>query len=245
MNTALWSHWGWPLATAVLVTIFTVMVFVQYAQRRKPHQLWWGVGLAFYAIAAYMEAYSEYTARWDPFVYRFYVVFAASLVGFLGLGTLYLIARNRLWPRIGLVYFLSVTAIFLAGSLTAQLDLSQLQPGVTVGGKALGPSLSFPRVCSLFINIPGTILLLGGAVLSVYRFARRREWAYRMWANVLIAIGTLIIAAAGSMARAGTTAGLYPGEMLGAAFLFAGFLMAGTLEKGAAKVRDRMSERAS
>ena len=55
-----------------------------------------------------------------------------------------------------------------------------------------------------------------------------------MWANVLIIIGTLIIAGAGSMARAGTTAGLYPAEMVASAVLLAGFLMAGTLEKGAA-----------
>ena len=54
-----------------------------------------------------------------------------------------------------------------------------------------------------------------------------------MWANVLIAIGTLLIAAAGGMARAGVTVGLYPGEMAASAVLLAGFLMAGTLDKGA------------
>ena len=54
-----------------------------------------------------------------------------------------------------------------------------------------------------------------------------------MWANVLIALGTMIIAAAGSMARAGQTVGLYPAEMLGAAFLLWGFFKAGTLKKDA------------
>jgi hypothetical protein len=34
------------------------------------------------------------------------------------------------------------------------------------------------------------------------------------------------------MARAGISAGLYPGEMVASAILLAGFLMAGTLDKG-------------
>jgi len=60
---------------------------------------------------------------------------------------------------------------------------------------------------------------------------------------VLIIVGTLVIAWAGSMARAGTTVGLYPAEMIASAILLAGFLMAGTLEKGsqaaAAAARER------
>jgi hypothetical protein len=86
---------------------------------------------------------------------------------------------------------------------------------------------------SLPFNITGTIFLLGGAVISIWRFARKREYAYRVWANVLIAAGTIVIAGAGSMARAGMTVGLYAAEMVASALLLAGFLMAGTLQKGA------------
>ncbi len=53
-----------------------------------------------------------------------------------------------------------------------------------------------------------------------------------MWANVLIAVGTIVIGAMGTLARAGNTMGLYAGEMVASAILLAGFLMAGTLEKG-------------
>jgi hypothetical protein len=85
---------------------------------------------------------------------------------------------------------------------------------------------------SLPINITGSILLFGGAIYSIWRFLRRREFAYRVWANVLIAIGAGVLAFVGSRARMGSTAGLYPAEMVGAAFMLAGFLVAGTLEKG-------------
>jgi hypothetical protein len=92
---------------------------------------------------------------------------------------------------------------------------------------------------SLPFNVTGTILLFGGAAWSVWRFARRREFAYRMWANLLIAVGAALLAIVGSRARLGETAGLYPAEMVGAALMLAGFLLADTLEKGARRVRVR------
>jgi uncharacterized membrane protein len=232
-----WSGWWWPAATALLGFVFAGLVFSQWLQRRKPHQLAWSVGLLMYAIAAVMEAASEGLGYWDPFVYRIYIVLAASLVGFLGLGTYYLMARKKERPTYVLVYLLVAFAIFLGGALLADLDESKLVPGITVGGQALGASMSFPRVMSFFFNIPGTLLLLGGAVVSAYRFSRKDEFAYRMWANILIAVGTIIIAGAGSMARAGQTVGLYPAEMLASAILLTGFLLAGTLEKGAREAR--------
>lgn len=239
MSEAFWSHWTWPFATAILVTIFTFLVFNQYLKRRKLHQLHWSIGFFLFAVAAYMEALSEFAGNWEPFIYRLYIVSAASLVGFLGLGTLYLISKKKIYGHIGLVYFLTVSIVFLVGSLTASLDLEQLRPGITVGGKALGPSLSFPRVCSLFINIPGTLLLLGGALYSIAKFTGKKEWSYRVWANVWIATGTIVIAWAGSKARLGSTAGLYPAEMIGASLLLVGFLKAGTLERGVKAIKEK------
>lgn len=231
--TAFWSHWGWPLATAVTGAVFTGLVIAQYVRRRRLHQLAWAVGLALYAIAAFMEAWSEYTRNWDPNVYRVYIVLAAALVGFLGLGTLYLIARRKVWGHLFAAYVLLATAVFLAGTFSHPLVKGNLVAGITVGGRALGDSRAYPRVCSLFLNVPGTLFLLGGAIYSIVLFLRRREYAYRVWANVLIAAGTLVIAAAGGMARGGNTVGLYPAEMAGSALLLWGFLEAGTLQKGA------------
>jgi hypothetical protein len=232
-EVSFWSGWWWPATTGVLGLIFTGLVLRQWASRRKPHQLAWAVGLAMYGIAALMEAYSEATGAWIPWVYRIYIVLAASLVGFLGLGTLYLLSRKPFWPRVYLAFLLLCLAVFFYGTLTVDLLEDKLVAGIVVGGQALGPGGSFPRMMSLPFNITGTIFLLGGAVISVWRFARKREYAYRMWANVLIAAGTLVIAAAGSMARAGATAGLYAAEMVASALLLGGFLMAGTLDKGA------------
>ena len=97
MNQGFWSHWAWPLATAIIGAVFTGLVLWQWWKRRRRHQAAWAAGMGIYTIAAAMEAWSEYTGSWDPSVYRVYIVLAASLVGFLGLGTLYLVAGKRLW----------------------------------------------------------------------------------------------------------------------------------------------------
>lgn len=234
-----WDHWAWPFATAVIGTIFSALLLRQYLERRKPHQLAWFVGFAMYAIAALMESYSGYIDGWDPTVYRVYIVLAASLVGFLGLGTVYLVFRRPIWGHCYLAFNLVVLALFLYGSFTTELVPGSLVAGIAVGGRPLGHALSFPRAWGFFFNIPGTIALLGGALYSILRFAAKPEYRYRAWANLWIALGTIVIASAGSMARAGRTTGLYPAEMVGASLLFAGFLQASTLEKGAKAIRQR------
>lgn len=241
MGDAFWSSWWWPLATGLIGFVYVGLLLAQWYRRRKPHQLAWATGFLFYAVAAVMEAYSEFTGTWDPTVYRFYIVLAASMVGFLGLGTLYLITKKSVLPTIYLVFVLGCLAVFLYGVFTTKLITENLVAGITVGGTALGPGSSFPRVMSLPFNITGTLLLLGGSTWSIIKFWPKKEYRYRVWANVLIILGTLIIAAAGSMARAGQTVGLYPAEMVASAVLLSGFLLAGTLEKGAAAVKERLA----
>ncbi|MHB1476818.1 MAG: hypothetical protein ACYDHQ_01130 [Coriobacteriia bacterium] len=241
MTDAFWSGWGWPLATGLIGLVYVGLLVAQWSRRRKPHQVAWAIGFLIYAVAALMEAYSEFTGAWDPTVYRIYIVFAASMVGFLGLGTLYLISKTRTLPTLYLVFILTCLAVFFYGVFTTDLIEDKLVAGITVGGAALGSGGSFPRVMSLPFNITGTLLLLGGSAYSIVRFWSKKAYRYRSWANVLIIIGTLVIAGAGSRARAGNTVGLYPAEMVASALLLAGFLVAGTLEKGAAAVRERLA----
>ncbi len=239
-----WSGWWWPAATAVIGFVYVGLLLAQWNRRRKPHQLAWAMGFLFYAVAAGMEFYSEYTQYWDPTVYRIYIVLAASMVGFLGLGSLFLISKTPTVPNLFLAYVLVCLAIFVWGVFTTELITEALKPGVVVGGAALGAAGTFPRIMSLFFNIPGTLLLIGGSIASIILFRKNKAYRYRVWANVLIIVGTLLIAGAGSMARAGATSGLYVGEMIASAILLAGFLLAGTLERGAAAARARREEQA-
>ncbi len=232
MSTTFWSHWIWPLATSIVGFVFMGLLMAQYLKRRRIHQLAWAIGFFLYAASALMEFYSEFTQNWDPTMYRFYYVMAAILVAFLGLGTIYLVSKNKIWGHAFFGYILVVLAAFLYFALTAALKdpAANLVPGITVGGQAMPGSV---RIFSFFFTIPGTLALLGGSIYSIIIFYGKKEYAYRVWANVLIIIGTMVIAGAGSMARTGRSIGLYPAEMIGAAVLLWGFLTAGTLQKGA------------
>jgi hypothetical protein len=66
------------------------------------------------------------------------------------------------------------------------------------------------------LNTFGTVFLLGGALWSL---AKRQ----RVRANLWIAGGALVLAAATSMSRAGEYSFIYVGELIGIVAMFAGF----------------------
>jgi len=232
------TSWLLPLATAILVTVFTVLLAMQYHERRRVHQLWWTIGFAMYAAAAFLEFAMQVSGGWNAIMFRLYALTSASLVAVLAQGSLALVSRKPLWSRVYLAYNSVCFAVFAFGVATTPLIAEELANPKLSSYAALGGSaLTYPRVMSMLLTIPATFVLLGSAVLSIIRFLRRKEFAYRMWANVLIAAATLVIASGGGLAKAGNTAMFYLAEMLAAVLFFAGFLLAGTLKPGADKVR--------
>jgi hypothetical protein len=68
--------------------------------------------------------------------------------------------------------------------------------------------------------------LVGGAIYSAFLFWRKKTLLNRMWGNVLIATGALVIAFASTLTRFGIGDYLYVGELVSAALMFSGFLVA-------------------
>jgi len=68
------------------------------------------------------------------------------------------------------------------------------------------------------LNSTGTLLLVGGSLLSIVRRQRVR-------ANVWIACGALTVAAATGLSRTGDTSLVYLGELVGIALMFCGFTL--------------------
>ena len=216
----------YPAVTSGVALVFSIAVLNQYRRRRGPHQLVWGMALLVFAFAAGCECYSE-AWGWTVDLYRVYYVAAAALVAYLGVGTVYLIWK----PRVGhicLAVCLLLTGTMTVAALTAQVDASALTPGVTVAGRAMPASV---RMFSPLHTVPGSLALIGGAVQSAWLFRRNRRYSFRVEANVLIAAGALVIAAAGATARFGGTGLLYPAEMVGIILMFLGFRRAGTIRK--------------
>ena len=92
--------------------------------------------------------------------------------------------------------------------------------------RGLLPLGSPVRLTTPFFNIYGLITLVGGAIWSAYLFWRKQVLLNRVWGNVLIAVGALLIAFASTLTRLGYGEYLYAGELLAAILMFAGFQVA-------------------
>ena len=91
-----------PFASSILSFIFAFLVFKRYLSRRGPYLLLWGIGMVFYGIGGFCEAYHA-AFGWNPLIFRLWYLFGAMLVAaWLGQGTVYLLARKS-WANILMV----------------------------------------------------------------------------------------------------------------------------------------------
>ena len=78
-----------PFAATAVSLIFSGLVFKQYIEKRKPYQLAWAVALLFFGLGALAETLAA-LGTWNEFLVKTYYLFGGTLVvGYLGLGTLY------------------------------------------------------------------------------------------------------------------------------------------------------------
>ena len=227
-----------PFLTGALVAVFTVLLAMQWRRRRKPHQLWWTIGFALYSAAAFLEFAMMRAGSWSPGVFRIYALMSATLVAVLAQGSVSLVTHRPFWPRAYLAYNAVCAVIFAYGVFTAKLVSAALAHPLLASYAPLGGTAgTYPRFLSLLLTIPAALVLFWTAARSVVRFLRKKEFAYRMWANVLIGGATLVIASGGGLAKAGNTTLFYITEIVAAVLYFAGVLLAGTLKPGADKLR--------
>jgi len=218
-----------PFTSCVVSFVFAFFVFRRYLERKGPHLLLWGIGMVFYGIGGFCEAY--YGAfGWNPLIFRLWYLFGAILVAaWLGQGTVYLLARRK-WAN-GLMVLLALGSLYgLIRVFGAQLDPDLMTAGVHTGGELSGHAIVTPgvRVLTPFFNLYGTATLVGGAAWSAWIFWRKRILLHRTIGNILIAIGAIAPAFGGTFSRFGLSGALYLGELLGAVLMFVGFIRSTT-----------------
>jgi hypothetical protein len=216
-----------PFVSSVLSFVFAFLILKRYWERRGLHQLLWGIGMAFYGIGGFCEAY--YGAfGWNPLIFRLWYLFGAILVAaWLGQGSVYLLVKTR-WAH-ALMAVLALGSIYGAISVfTAELNPSLMTASLHTGSELSGYAIVTPgvRVLTPFFNLYGTLALVGGAAWSAWIFWRKRILLHRVIGNVLIAAGAILPAFGGALSRFGINGALYLCELLGAILIFAGYMRA-------------------
>ncbi|MBU0493619.1 MAG: hypothetical protein KKA73_02770 [Chloroflexi bacterium] len=213
-----------PFISCIISFIFAIFVFKRYLTRKGAHLLLWGIGLVFYGIGGFCEAYYG-ALGWNPVIFRLWYLCGAILTAaWLGQGTVYLLARRK-WAH-GLMVLLVLGSLYgLIQVLSAELD-----PALMLSGELSGQAIVTPGVRTLtpIFNIYGTATLVGGAAWSAWIFWRKRVLLHRTIGNVLIAVGALAPALGGTFSRLGLPGALYLAELLGAVLMFVGFIRATT-----------------
>jgi hypothetical protein len=221
-----------PAASSIVSFVFAALVLKRYADRRGTHLLLWGIGMIFYAIGGFSEAYFG-AFGWSEWIYRiWYLVGAILVAAWLGQGTVYLLVKNR-WAHL-LMVLLSLGSLFAAYRVfSAELDPSLLTTSMHTGSELSGHAIITPgvRMLTPIFNTYGTLTLVGGAGYSAWLFWRKRVLPNRAIGNVLIAVGALLPAFGGTFSRFGIPGALYIGELLGAMLMFWGFLRSTTPEE--------------
>jgi hypothetical protein len=218
-----------PLVSAIISFVFAAFVFRRYLMRKGNHLLLWAIGMVFYGIGGFCEAYYGLFG-WSPLVFRMWYLFGAILVAaWLGQGTVYLLARRR--TAHVLMAILALGSLYaLVRVFGATLDPAQMTSSLHTGSELSGHAITSGGVRSLtpFFNLYGTVTLVGGALYSSWLFWRRRVLLHRAIGNVFIAAGAILPAFGGTFSRFGISGALYISELLGAVILFIGFLRAVT-----------------
>jgi hypothetical protein len=225
------------LISTVVTFIFVGSVFNRYRFKKGTHLLFWGFGLVWYGLGTLMEV--VLSISFSSFALKLWYLCGAMLTAaWLGQGTVYLLVRKRGVARalaIGLVSLSIIAGILVwiapilpetASAYNPQLPASDQYKEILVRSGLV-------TFLTIFLNIYGTITLVGGALYSAFLFWRKRVLLHRAIGNVLIAIGALFPAIAGSFVGVGLVDWLYLSELIGVILMYSGFIRAVTPLKAA------------
>jgi hypothetical protein len=213
------------LATAV-ATLFAQATLVRYTRDHRPQDRAWTISLALFALASAALATGVSTG-WDDATFRiFYLLGAVVTVPWLALGTLYLLLGRERGRRVewGVVFFSGLAA---GTVFAAPLDGPVGGTAIPVGSEVFG---ALPRALAGIGSGLGAVVIIAGALVSAARFARARSVpgnGRRAGANVLIALGTLVLSSGGLLQGiAGKDEAFVISLASGITIIYAGFLVA-------------------
>jgi hypothetical protein len=213
-------HWLLPGVAAAASAAFAVAVLRQYAARRRPYQLAWGIALSMFTVAS-LALTAGVVAGWSPVSFKLYYLFGAVLnVPWLALGTVELLAGPAA-RRAYLAALAAFTLVSVALVALARVTAADLAGRLLPEGKEFLPVAV--RVLAVVGNTVGTLVVVGGAVASGLAMRSRRDLRPRFEGTLLIALGVLLAASGGVLAFLASSDKLALGLAVGASVMFLGF----------------------
>lgn len=217
-----------PFLAAVVSGWFCLDLLRRFIRDRRPQHLAWALALGAFFVAS-LSAAAGMSLGWSSGWFRSYYYFGAVVnVPVLAVGTLYLYLSRPMGHVCALVVA-GLAAYAALVVMTAGIDpsLTAVVNSIPTGSEVISDRA---RSLSRYYSYAGFAIVVGGAMWSALRLARRPgEPARRlMQGNVLIALGTSVVAVASVFARQGQGSVFAVGLALGAAVMYAGFLRAST-----------------
>jgi hypothetical protein len=205
---------------AMVVSLCCMAVIGKDTLRRpRPDRVVWTIAFGIFAVAAASEVIGDLTGWTETIVRVYYLTGAVVVVGYLALGELYLLGGKRI-ARFAPGVTLLLTALAVTLVVNAPVDQSKL---AHEGWEALERNTGLTAI-TLLMNIGGSLVLIGGALWSAWKFRKLGTQRRRMIGCILIAAGTFVVASGGTLTRFGHREYLYIAMAIGIVVIFAGVL---------------------
>jgi heme/copper-type cytochrome/quinol oxidase subunit 1 len=208
-----------PLSAAIFSGLAAATMVRRLREKVRPHEVVWALAFSMFSLAAGIQVVGD-LAGWTVVMVRAYYVLGATLVvGWLGLGTWFVLIRGERMRKVGLWLMIFLSGLAAGLVSLASVDQSSL---LTESWHALEKPVAL-TILTIGINSVGTLVLVGGALWSAWMFWRKGIQRERMVGLLLLAWGALTVAAGGSLTRLGHEQYLYLAMSLGVGLMYWGY----------------------
>ena len=223
--------------TATLVACaFALITFDRWQLRGQSHDLAWTIAMILFAVGSLALWWAE-TTGWTLLIFRIFFVSGAVLnVAWLALGTIYLLTGKTTGDHVR-KYLTSLSTFSIGVVLIAPAKREIVDGEFPSARQLFGVT---PRILAAVGSGVPALIIIFGALWSTFRVIQKatptvsrknvrivKSPKRLAIGNVLVATGTIVLSASGSLAgRLGKDRAFAVTLLIGLCILFSGFLVA-------------------